>query len=149
MQGRFSVYSSVVVCILIFATASPTQGQVPIVSLKERLENDLRARLPRDFAVIDLVVGMVNAKTLPKTLVDKAYYWTKANVPASKNRVIHFEQALRSLAGQRRIVIPAIPANLSPASQTRMTPVSAQPGFVATFFQSLQRTLRGLVRVRF
>lgn len=73
-----------------------------VVDLKIQLEKGLRARLPREFAFIDHVVGMVDNNQLPYDLVQSTFMWARAKKPYP---FPYFENGLRTRAARRGISI--------------------------------------------
>ena len=74
---------------------NPTAAET--ADLKERLEKDLRARLPDEFAFIAKVVELVEAGTLPVDLVESTYLWARRQ---RLHPFQHFERGLRVRAGR-------------------------------------------------
>ncbi len=73
----------------------------PIVpDLKNQLEKGLKARLPREFEFIELVVGKVEANQLPLDLVTSTFLWARPKRPYP---FPYFERGLRLRAAQRGI----------------------------------------------
>ena len=60
------------------STVGSTSGQKGrVVALTDQLRVGLNARLPEDFAFINLVVQRVEAGTLPRSLVDSTYLYAR------------------------------------------------------------------------
>ncbi len=59
------------------ANDEPVAVDGKILSLKQKLEKDLRARRPQEFAFIKKVVDRVDDKTLPLSVVDSTYLWAR------------------------------------------------------------------------
>lgn len=75
---------------------------IDIADLRSRLEKDLLARLPSDFAFVDRVIELVEQGTLPLNLVNRMYLWARKK---PKNQFQYFERALRIQASQLGIEI--------------------------------------------
>ncbi|MGB6045537.1 MAG: hypothetical protein WBF93_20455 [Pirellulales bacterium] len=70
-----------VVMLVVFAwdagcVTSSAFGEEP-PSLKDTLENGLRARRPEEFAFIGTVVELVEQGTLPRRLVESTFMWAQ------------------------------------------------------------------------
>jgi hypothetical protein len=88
--------------------ATRSAGQTPGVqqaTLREILRVGLKARLPREFRFIDMVVAMVDAGDLPLPLVMAAYNWARDKARGKKYIFPYFEAALRVLAGRQGIAV--------------------------------------------
>jgi hypothetical protein len=102
-------FAGVVVCLSAVLTQAPAQQStvpattdVKIAGLRDQLEKGLKARLPREFAFIDRVVGMVDAEQLPYALVQNAFLWARGKRPYP---FPYFEMGLRKLAARQGIKI--------------------------------------------
>jgi len=62
------------------------------VSLKSRLEKELRARRPSEFAFIKKVVERVDDKTLPRSIVDSTFLWARKK---PQHKFQYFERAIK------------------------------------------------------
>ena len=69
------------------------------------MEFGLKARRPREFAFIALVVKMVDEGVLPLSLVQSTFDWARRKEPYP---MVYFERALRIRADRKGIQIPAI-----------------------------------------
>ncbi len=67
------------------------------ISLKDRLEKDLKARRPVEFAFIAKVVDLVEKGQLPLKLVDGTFLWARRRI---RHRFQYFEFALRVRAAR-------------------------------------------------
>lgn len=65
--------------------------------LKDRLEKDLKARRPVEFAFIARVIELVEADLLPLSLVDRCYLWARRQ---STFPFQHFQRAVEIQAKQ-------------------------------------------------
>ena len=74
----------------------------PAVDLRIQLEKGLKARLPREFAFIDHVVGMVDNNELPRDLVQSTFLWARVKKPYP---FPYFENGLRLRAAKRGITL--------------------------------------------
>lgn len=81
------------------ALLSPLQA-AETADLKTRLEKDLEARLPSEFAFINLVLARVEQDVLPRSLVNKAYLWARRK---PRFKMQYFERAMRVLAKREGI----------------------------------------------
>jgi hypothetical protein len=72
----------------------------PTVDLRIQLEKGLKARLPREFAFIDHVIGMVDSNQLPRDLVQSTFLWARAKKPYP---FPYFENGLRLRAARQGI----------------------------------------------
>lgn len=77
--------------VAVLSLARPAQA-IEVADLKERLEKDLRARRPSEFAFVDRVVELVNQGDLPLALVNTTYLWARPKKPYP---FPYFERALR------------------------------------------------------
>ena len=76
------------------APAAPRVETAPqIENLKQTLEQVLRARRQEEFDFIAKVVGLVDAGTLPRSMVESTLHWVRKKNP--KRPFQYFEQALR------------------------------------------------------
>jgi hypothetical protein len=75
-------------------------------TLKQTLESGLKARQPKDFKFIAMIVGMVNNKTLPQPLVLSIFHYVREKKSYKRSLVPYFEQALRRAAAKKGIKIP-------------------------------------------
>jgi len=101
---RFILFS---VCTLAFL--APTFSLPPIfppaaqceaverADLKQRLEKGLKARLPSEFAFVDLVVKRVHEGKLPLKLVDGVFLWARRQ---PRHQFQYFEFAMRKQAAK-------------------------------------------------
>lgn len=69
------------------------------ISLHDQLRVGLKAVTKADFAFIDLVVAKVNAKTLPRSLVDSTFLWARRRVVSRDPRyamrpMVYFQPAM-------------------------------------------------------
>jgi len=55
------------------AASEPTGQQT--TTLKEKLNDGLKARLPEQFAFVDQVVSLVNKGRLPRSVVESTFLW--------------------------------------------------------------------------
>ena len=133
-------YMRVVWALLLILPVASLHAQARVADLKERLELGLRARTPRDHALIGIVLQGVANKTIPRSLVDKAFLWTRRNQKINASKVMQFEFALRTLARRERVNIPILPANQNATMPVNEVPV--QRTFLTTFYNSLSRTFR-------
>ena len=71
-------------------------------TLKETLENGLKARRPEEFAFIEKVVRLVDQGKLPRSLVEGTYVWARRQhaVPFP-----YFESGLRARAKRIGVVL--------------------------------------------
>ena len=102
-------FAAVAVCLSAVLTQVPAQQStvsattdVKVASLRDQLEKGLKARLPREFAFIDRVVGMVDAKQLPYDLVQSTFLWARVKRPYP---FPYFEMGLRTRAARQGIKI--------------------------------------------
>jgi hypothetical protein len=88
---------------LAVAESTPTRsGELSkSADFKERLEKDLMARRPSEFAFIDKVVGLVDAGTLPRSLVNAVYLWARRQARPFQ----YFERGLRVRAAKIGVTI--------------------------------------------
>ncbi len=77
-----------------------------VATLRDRLEKGLKARLPEEFEFIDTVVTMVEAGSLPQTLVEKVFFYVRRTKSHKKYLVPYFEILLRQKASEEGIEIP-------------------------------------------
>jgi hypothetical protein len=54
---------------------------VEVADLQQQLENELRARLPSEFAFIARIVRMVEMDQLPLSLVRSTFHWARGKRP--------------------------------------------------------------------
>lgn len=79
-------------------------------TLEERLIYGLEARRPSELDFIDAVVDTVHRGELPRTLVDRTFFWARQRTPDRSYRkrhrpIIYFQPALRIQAQRLRIDI--------------------------------------------
>lgn len=72
------------------------------LDLQAQLEKGLKARRPVDFAFIKKVVEMVDAGTLPRSMVTSTFMYARQK--PNDRRVQYFEFALRAQAKKQGIV---------------------------------------------
>ncbi len=77
---------------LVLLVAAAPSVALELATLEERLEKDLRARRPQEFAFIDSVVEHVEKGKLPLSVVDSTYLWARTKQPIP---FPYFERALR------------------------------------------------------
>jgi len=82
-----------------------TSAAVDVPTLQERLENDLKARRPSEFAFIALVVDLVEKDVLPLRIVESSFLWARKQ-PKGKRPFQYFEFALREQARRLGIELP-------------------------------------------
>jgi len=68
-------------------------------TLRDRLEKDLKARRPSEFAFIDRVIELVETNVLPLRLVNATYLWARRQ-PRSQRPFQYFQRALRLQAAR-------------------------------------------------
>jgi hypothetical protein len=86
-----------------FALGYPRVGSaVTVPDLLDRLEKDLRPRLPRQFAFLRRVIVLVENDQIPLSLVERIYLWARKK---PRNQFQYFEAALRTEAGKRGVAI--------------------------------------------
>ena len=73
-----------------FAHATETQ-----ISLKARLEKDLKARRPQEFDFIARVVALVDTGKLPRKDVERIYLWARRQ---PERPFQHFQFAMQQVA---------------------------------------------------
>ena len=93
-----ATFAGVVVC------ARSAVSQTP--KLRDTLEKGLKARLPKEFKFIDVVVTMVENKTLPEPMVLSAFHYVRKRKSHKAGLVPYFEEALRRIAATKGISIP-------------------------------------------
>ena len=84
------------------ALQRPAQAGVRTVSLQDRLEKGLRARRPQEFAFIAKVCKLVDAKVIPRKMVDATFFWARR-----KRRwpYQYFEFGMRRQAARMKIAL--------------------------------------------
>ena len=92
-------------CVPLAALPQPAEAQQRISgqpALKDMLRLGLKAKRPADLAFLDQVLTMVDNGTLPRSLVESAFFWSrnKGSYPFP-----YFESALRALAKRQGITI--------------------------------------------
>jgi hypothetical protein len=102
MPSRRSFFGALLCCgavnaLSLCSAQEPSTGNA---SLKETLVFGLRPRTPDDTAFIEMVVGRVEARTLPLTLVIETYRWAQNKRPYPYP---FFERGLRIRARQAGI----------------------------------------------
>ena len=83
-------------------------SDLQVADLKTQLEKGLKARFPRDFALIELVVTMVENNQLPRSLVQSTFEWARRRASGKKYPIVYFERALRDRAAKMGIQIPSV-----------------------------------------
>lgn len=79
--ARWALAAAVVLPVLfgepVGSVAAETTAANPTADLKTRLEKDLRARRPVEFAFIARVIELVDKGKLPLAMVNKTYLWAR------------------------------------------------------------------------
>ena len=94
--GLLCILSASVQC---HAQESPPGGRV--ADLQDQLENGLKARLPNEFAFIDVVVQRVEARQLTSGEVKSVFQWARR-----KNKHTpfpYFQRAMRIIAARKGV----------------------------------------------
>lgn len=100
-----------VVSVTVFALSSTTSAArtegpnpgadaAPVVvspDLREALEDDLRARQPKEFAFIEKVIDLIEDGTLAESLVRSTYLWARKK---PRRKFQYFERGLRYRASR-------------------------------------------------
>ena len=94
--------------VLCFASVRGLSAQdnppgVRVANLQEQLESGLKARLPREFAFIAVVVARVEERALNVGEVTSVFQWARR-----KNKKIpfpYFERAMRIIAARKGVVL--------------------------------------------
>ena len=101
---RRVIWAALALSMLVPSVAShrPVWAGVRTVSLQERLEKGLRARRPQEFAFIAKVSKLVEAKVIPRKMVDATFFWARR-----KRRwpYQYFEFGMRRQAARMKIAI--------------------------------------------
>jgi hypothetical protein len=79
--------------------SDPRSQQGRQISLHDQLRVGLKAVTKADFAFIDLVVAKVNARVLPRSLVDSTFLWARRRVATRDPRyamrpMVYFQPAI-------------------------------------------------------
>ena len=82
---------------------SGSAGGAQVADLKKQLEAGLKARRPQEFAFIARVMALVDAKELPRELVQSTFDWARKKQP---HPFQYFERALRIRAAKIGVDIP-------------------------------------------
>ncbi len=77
--------------------STSSEVAVDVADLKQQLVSELEARLPAEFAFIDLVIQRVDNNTLPRSLVEGTFLWARRQKPYPFQ---HFEEGLRRRAAE-------------------------------------------------
>jgi hypothetical protein len=77
----------------------PRSQQGRQISLHDQLRVGLKAVTKADFAFIDLIVAKVNARVLPRSLVDSTFLWARRRVATLDQRylkrpMVYFQPAM-------------------------------------------------------
>ena len=84
--------------------------------LRVRLEKDLMARMPNEFAFVDLVLEKVKSGELPLKMVNGTYLWARVKRPYP---FVYFQRALQFRAARIgvKLPIPIVPEKKTSGSQ--------------------------------
>ena len=80
--------------------AVPEVIAVDTGDLQDKLEVGLRIRRPQEFAFVALVVGKVEAGTLPRQLVEETFLWARKKQPYP---YVYFERAMKIRAAKEGV----------------------------------------------
>ena len=111
LTASISLLSTMAVCGPTAAARQPNPSIKPSVAadvgdLKFQLEKGLRARRPKEFQFVDLVVKMVRNDTLPLAMVKSTFLWARKKADSTRYPFPYFERALRVRATKQGIKIP-------------------------------------------
>jgi hypothetical protein len=95
MMRQFALSGALMLALLGAVSSRPQAAPITqqIENLKQTLEQVLRARRQEEFDFIARVVGLVDAGTLPREMVESTMLWVRKKNP--KRPFPYFEQALR------------------------------------------------------
>jgi len=90
-----------------FAGRLSAQGNKPLppgrtITLRDMLTTGLKCRRPQEFAYIDMVVALVEAGTLPESLVRSTFAYARKRRPYP---LVYFQQALTRRAKKLGVTV--------------------------------------------